>query len=164
MTKIKLHEWILEQELSDDDKNQIRSFVNIFSEYLASTNPDYLYNKTYLPSYIDDFFKCQNNLKKKYNFLKNDLLIPLKSQKVDMQKVIIKIDGAWVAKNEIYLMDSFSIQDAIKNELKIELIYTGKKDFVITDKLQIEDSEIEKKAKDIISRFINFIGDDGNDN
>ena len=54
-----LQKWILDEVLSDDDKLKIQNIIFAFSEYMVATNPDYLYNKTYLNAFDDGFLDCK---------------------------------------------------------------------------------------------------------
>lgn len=61
-----LKQWILNNKISQEERIDFEGMIEAFSEYIVCTNPDYLYNKTYITSYISDFFECSAMLKNKY--------------------------------------------------------------------------------------------------
>lgn len=44
--------------------------IQIFSQFIADSNPEYHYNKTYLPLYVDSFQQFLDSFKKKYPSVK----------------------------------------------------------------------------------------------
>lgn len=87
--------WIQNENLTEESERDMCKFINAFSEYLVCANPDFLYNKTYLPSFLADFFKCQTMLRKKYFILKDAIVDKLLSANLDMRYITICIDGIW---------------------------------------------------------------------
>lgn len=62
--------FIVNQEISDEKAESIEQIIGAFSEYIVAVNPEYVYNKTFLNAYVEDFIQCQKALKLKYQILK----------------------------------------------------------------------------------------------
>ena len=63
-----LKQWILNNKISQEERIDFEGMIEAFSEYIVCTNPDYLYNKTYITSYISDFFECRLECKTNFWF------------------------------------------------------------------------------------------------
>ena len=70
-------DFIVGQEISDEKAENIEQIIAAFSEYIVAVNPEYVYNKTYLRTYVEDFIKCQKALKLKYQILLNNILVKI---------------------------------------------------------------------------------------
>ena len=72
---IDFQNFIVGQEISDEKAEYIEQIIGAFSEYIVAVNPEYVYNKTYLCAYVENFIKCQKALKLKYQILLNKILV-----------------------------------------------------------------------------------------
>lgn len=45
-------DFILNQEISEEKEKNIQQMIGAFSEYIVAVNPEYIYNKTYLGTYV----------------------------------------------------------------------------------------------------------------
>ena len=66
--------FIVDREISDENVEDIEQIIDAFSEYIVAVNPEYVYNKTYLSTYVEDFIQCQKALRQKYQVLLNKIL------------------------------------------------------------------------------------------
>ena len=66
--------FIVNQEISDEKAESIEQIIGAFSEYIVAVNPEYVYNKTFLNAYVEDFIQCQKALKLKYQILIKKIL------------------------------------------------------------------------------------------
>lgn len=135
---------------SKKETEMIECVIKLFSEYIVAVNDDYIYNKTYLISFISDFIQAINNLKDKYDFLNNEIIAKLDSD-VDWDNIEIIIDETWIYKmNDFQLMNSFNKNDVNSKYIKYDINYVGGHAFSVTN--QIEYKKFESKeilVKDI---------------
>ncbi len=150
-----LQKWILDKELTEDDKQNIKIVIEAFSEYMVATNPDYLYNKTYLSAFVNDFFNCKEELKKKWSILQKRILLEIKNAGVSSNKVVVNIDRAWISKNnEIILLNTFNPGSVKSNILKYEIEYKGDNGFVVANSINLNQN-YEIKIKEDVELFLN---------
>lgn len=150
-----LQEWILDRELSEDDKFNIRNIIEAFSEYMVATNPDYLYNKTYLNAFIEDFLECKRELKSKWDILHKIILSGIDSAGIDRNDIVVRVDRAWISKGiETELQNVFNLSSVKSNVMKYEIEYKGEKGFVVANNV-ILDQDYVKTIKEDIELFIN---------
>lgn len=157
MTKLKaerLGEWIIRKMTTDDEKC-IMDIIEVFSEYIVATNPDYLYNKGYLPAFIDDFLMCKKLLKQKRDILRKEIIIKLIGEGVECEKVVVSADNAWIFENEkLTLLSTFSAIDAKSNKMKFCIEYVGENGFTVANEVDIKDKEYKKVMEDDVKFFI----------
>lgn len=145
-----LKEWILDKELSNEDELKIKNVIKAFSEYMVSTNPDYLYNKTYLNAFVQDFLNCKKKLKEKLDILNNKILREITKEISDRTDIVIRIDRTWISDNKgIEIMNSFNINSVKSNILKYEIEYNGEKDFSVANIIDLSINYEEKLKKDV---------------
>lgn len=142
------------QELFSEQENNIQQIIAAFSEYVVAVNPDYIYNKTYLNSYIDDFIKSQKALKRKRIILKE---ISIKLNNIGFEKeTIVKIDNTWtLEKGNISLSNTFDQHIVQKEAIQLEIKSTGY-DIVVAKEISFHDN-FENKLDNCISNFIEQI-------
>lgn len=158
-----LQNWILKVNLTDEVEKEIENLINAFSEYLVSTNPDYLYNKTYLPSFMSDFFKCQIKLKEKYLLIQRDIVDTFSAKNFNMAFVTICIDEIWEYKNGKYkLLNSINVSTAQNSKIKLELKYGKEQEVVLADELDLN-TGYESYIKTYIQKFIDRVREYTND-
>lgn len=142
------------QEIFPEQENSIQQIIEAFSEYLVAVNPDYIYNKTYLNAYIDDFIKTQKVLKQKHRKLKE---ISIKLNNIGLEKeTIVKIDDTWTLENgNISLSNTFDQHIVQKEAIQLEIKSTDY-DIVVAKRISFHDN-FENKLDDCISNFIEKI-------
>lgn len=91
-----LQDFIVDQQISDEKEKNIQQMIGAFSEYIVATNPEYVYNKTYLSTYVEEFIQCQKVLKLKYQILLKikEILVGILVEGIE-QECIINIDDVW---------------------------------------------------------------------
>lgn len=148
-----LQEWILSDELSGEDE-KIRNIIEAFSEYMVATNPDYLYNKTYLNSFIKGFLDCKRELKKKRDILDEKILLEIFNAGISKKDIIVRVDRAWISKSdEIELQSTFNLNGVKSNNMKYEIEYMGEKGFAVANNVDLK-KDYEQKLKEDIELFI----------
>lgn len=146
-------EFIREQEISDEKAKYIEQIIYAFSEYVVAVNPEYVYNKTYLCTYVEKFIKCQKALKMKYEILLNKILTKIFAAGIE-QECIISIDSIWKVENgKIRLCNSINPYTATQNKIQLELELIHENGFVIAEEINI-DEEYENELESCISSFI----------
>lgn len=142
------------QEILPEQENSIQQIIEAFSEYLVAVNPDYIYNKTYLNAYIDDFIKTQKVLKQKHRKLKE---ISINLNNIGLEKeTIVKIDDTWtLEKGNISLSNTFDQHIVQKKSIQLEIKSTDY-DIVVAKRINFHDN-FENKLDDCISNFIEQI-------
>lgn len=149
-----LQNFIENQEMSDDKVKDIGQIIGAFSEYIVAVNPDYVYNKTYLSSYVEDFILCQKALKKKCRILINKILHKLMEAGIE-NECIINIDGAWrFEKGKIRLNNCLNPYYIKSNKIRVEIELIHDKGFVIAEEINI-DTDYNEVLDKCISVFIN---------
>jgi len=145
--------FIVGQEISGEKEEYIEQIIGAFSEYIVAVNPEYVYNKTYLCAYVENFIKCQKILKLKYQILLNKILIKILTAGIE-QECIISIDDVWkVEKGKIRLCNSINPNIVTKKKMQLELELIHEDGFVIAEEINI-DEEYEKVLDVCISSFI----------
>ena len=148
-------DFILNQEISDEKGKDIQQMIGAFSEYIVAVNPEYVYNKTYLNAYVEEFIQCQKVLKLKYQILVKKILARIFVAGIE-QECIINIDDAWIfEKEKIKLSNTFDpyIVKSHKMQLKLELVHEN--GFVVAEEICIDDNyenEINTCLKTFIER------------
>lgn len=147
-----LQEFIVCHEISDEESKDIEVMIKAFSEYLVAVNPDYVYNKTYLGAFVEDFVLCQNALKLKYQILSGKILNKLEKMGIE-KDCSIRIDGAWkYEKGILKLSNSINPYYVKKNKMQVEMEFIHDKGFVIADEIDIAE-EYDEKLEECISAF-----------
>lgn len=132
-------EFIEKQEINDERAEIIEKIISAFSEYIVAVNSEYVYNKTYLKSYVEDFIQCQKVLKRKYNILLNKILVKLLAAGIE-QECIVNIDDVWkVERGKIKLSNLINPSIVKRNILQFELELIHEKGFVIAEEIRIDD-------------------------
>lgn len=150
-----LEKWILEKELSKKETEEIEKAIQAFSEYIVAVNPDYLYNKTYFVSFLEDFFECQRKLKKKREILENEILLQLERSGIDYKEYKVNIDNAWISQSgKICLLDTFNVIQVKSNKMQFDIEYTGKKSFAIADEVDLAKDNYKDGLADKVMTFI----------
>lgn len=146
-------EFIEKQEISNEEAEIIEQIISTFSEYIVAVNPEYVYNKTYLIAYVEDFIQCQKALRLKYQILSNKILVKILAAGIE-QECIINIDDVWkVEKGEIKLSNSINPYIVKSHKLQFELELIHEKGFVIAEEINI-DEDYENMIDVCISNFI----------
>lgn len=146
-------EFIVNQEISDEKEEIIEQVIGAFSEYIVAVNPEYVYNKSYLCAYVNDFFLCQKALKLKYQILKNKILVKLVAAGID-KECIINIDEAWkYEKGKIKLSNLIYPNIVKKDKMQVQLEFIHSNGFVIAEEIDIEEN-YEDTLDVCISTFI----------
>lgn len=147
-------DFIVNQEISDENGKNIEQVIRAFSEYIVAVNSEYAYNKTYLSAYVEDFIQCQKALKIKYQILLDKILDSLFEAGIE-QEFIINIDGVWKYENgEVKLSNTFNpyIIKSQKMQLELELVHEN--GFVIAEEISIDNNNYEKIIDACIETFI----------
>lgn len=140
-------------EISDEKAKDIEQIIEAFSEYIGAVNPEYVYNKTYLNSYVKEFIQCQKALKSKHQLLVRKILIKFMSEGIE-KECIITVDGVWrCEKGEIDLTNSIDLYAVQRNRIQIELEWVHDNGFVIAEEINI-DEPYDEVLDDCISTFI----------
>ena len=146
-------DFIVSHEISDEKEKNIEQMIGAFSEFIVAVNPEYVYNKTYLSAYVEDFIQCQKALKLKYQILKNKILAKIFAAGIE-QECIIKIDDAWIIeKGKVKLSNTFNPYIVKKHKLQLELELIHEYGFVIAEEINIDDN-YEKVIDASIATFI----------
>ena len=146
-------EFIVNQDITDEKMEDIKSLIAAFSEYIVAVNPEYLYNKTYLSAYVQDFIQCQKSLRQKYEILMQIIYVKIISKGI-AEKCVISVDDVWKIKNgEIGLSNSINPWLVTRNKLQLELKFIHEYGFVIAEEINIDD-ELENKIDKCIDSFI----------
>lgn len=149
-----LQEWILDDNLLESDKLKIQNIIFAFSEYMVATNPDYLYNKTYLNAFVDGFLDCKTELKRKRNILNKKILNEIDNAGISRADIVIRVDRAWICKDsETELLNTFDFNSVKSNSMRYEIDYIGDKSFVVANSVDIT-KEYKKILKDDVELFI----------
>lgn len=119
--------------ISDDklceylDKNKkhikyIKYIFEAFSQYIVSTDKDYLYNKAYIDSYIITFLDHINSLMEKYNILEKSIPKIMDELKMNKKEFVLVIDESLMYKNDkITINESISSKIYFKDCMTIEI-------------------------------------------
>ena len=149
-----LQEWILDEVLSEDDELKIQNIIFAFSEYMVATNPDYLYNKTYLNAFVDGFLNCKIELKKKRDVLEKKILNEIDNAGISRTEIVIRVDRAWISKSSgTELLNAFNLNSVKSNVMKYEIEFVGEKGFVVANNADIT-KKYEVMLKEDIELFI----------
>ena len=134
--------FIVDREISDENVEDIEQIIGAFSEYIVAVNPEYVYNKTYLSTYVEDFIQCQKALRQKYQVLLNKILVKILAAGIE-KECIINIDEAWIfEKGKIKLSNSINPDIVKRNKIQIELELIHDNGYVIAEEINIaEDYE-----------------------
>lgn len=155
----KLRNYVIEEDITEEKADGIKRLIGAFSEYLSAVNPDYVYNKTYMNAYVDDFILCQKALKIKYQILCDNVLIRLSTLGMKKNDFTICVDGAWKYEGgKLELTGTMNPYYVKKNKIQIELEFIGDKGFVIAKELDIN-GEYDKELDDYVSEFIRRRGE-----
>lgn len=146
-------DFIINQNISVEEIETIEKIINAFSEYIVAVNPQYLYNKTYLVSYVEDFLQCHKSLKQKYQILLEKVLIKIMAAGIE-QECIINIDDVWkFEQGKIKLSNSINPSVVKRNKLQFEIELVHEKGFVIAEEINIDDA-CDIAIDNCISSFI----------
>ena len=148
-----LQKFVETHEISDEKSKDIEMIIKAFSEYLVAVNPDYVYNKTYLGAFVEDFVLCQRALKLKYQILSDKILNKL--EKMGLEKdCSIRIDGAWkYEKGKLKLENSINPYYVKKDKIQVEMEFMHDRGFVIAEEIDIAE-EYDEKLEVCISAFV----------
>lgn len=145
--------FIVDREISDENAEAIEQIIDAFSEYIVAVNPEYVYNKTYLSTYVEDFIQCQKALRQKYQVLLNKILAKILAAGIE-KECIINIDGAWIfEKAKIKLSNSINPDIVKRNKIQIELELIHDNGYVIAEEINI-DEDYENVLDVCIATFI----------
>lgn len=141
-----LSDFCVGQEISDEKAEEIKKVIEAFSEYIVAVNPNYVYNKTYLGSYVEQFILCQKELCKKNEIMKK---LITKVLVAGWQKdCSIYIDRAWIyKKEELKLNNSLNPEIICSSKMQVEIEFIHDNGFVIVEEFDFEkdhDEQIEK--------------------
>lgn len=146
-------DYIVNQEISDEKEKNIEQMIGAFSEYIVAINSEYVYNKSYLSAYVEDFIQCQKALKLKYQILLNKILVRFFAAGIE-QECIINIDDVWKFENgKVKLSNTFNPNIVKRNKLQLEVELIHEKGFVIAEEISIDDN-YEDIIDTSISTFI----------
>lgn len=145
--------FILNEEITDEKIEDIKNMIEAFSEYIVAVNPEYVYNKAYLNTYVQDFIQCQKLLKQKYEILTYMVYVKIIHMGLE-EKCIISIDDAWKIENgKISLNNSIDSGLVMRNKLQLELKFVHENEFVIAEEINLDD-ELENEIDKCIDSFI----------
>lgn len=154
-----LKKWILNKSLTQQDKINLEEAIYALSEYIVSINPDYLYNKTYITSYISDFFECNIMLKRKYKIIEKRIIPMLIAENVDMSNVIVRIDEIWTYfRGEYILSNNFNPSVAKNPNIKLELKYISNDEYVVAEYIE-RNSNFQENIERCVRKFISRLGE-----
>lgn len=147
-------EFILEQEITAEKAKNIEKIIGAFSEYIVAVNPNYVYNKTYLSAFVEEFVTCQKSLKLKYQILSDKILKKVMLVGLERECVII-IDDAWRCERGKIELNNMINPSCVKSD-KIQLVLELIRDngFVIAEDININ-GDYDKVLDECISAFIN---------
>lgn len=149
-----LHNYIVKKDVSDESAESIEQIIKAFSEFIVAVNPDYIYNKTYMGAFVEDFILCQKSLKQKYQILIRKILPQFLAEGIE-KECEITIDGAWkFEKGAIKLNNSLNQYYVKRNKMQIEIELIHDKGFVVAEEINI-DRECDKAIDDCILTFLN---------
>jgi hypothetical protein len=148
-----LQEFVVCHEISDKESKDIEMMIKAFSEYLVAVNPDYVYNKTYLGAFVEDFVLCQRALKLKYQILSEKIITQLEKIGIESD-CSIRIDGAWKYENgKLKLSNLINPYYVKKNKMQVEMEFIHDNGFVIAEEIDIAE-EYDEKLETCISEFV----------
>ena len=154
-----LKQWILNNKISQEERIDFEGMIEAFSEYIVCTNPDYLYNKTYITSYISDFFECSAMLRNKYMIIEKNIIPMLQKEKIDMLNVIIRIDEIWnYFRGKCTMSNNIDINVAKNPNIKLELKYMGEEEYVIAKYIK-RNNDFQESIEKCVKEFINRLGE-----
>ncbi len=146
-------DFVENQEISDEKAKSIEQIIGAFSEYLVAVNPDYVYNKTYLSAFVEEFILCQRALKLKYQILCDKILRKIMIMGIE-KECAINIDGAWKYENgKIKLSNSINPYYVKNDKMQIEIEYIHDHGFVIAEEINIDEG-YDERLETCISTFI----------
>lgn len=146
-------EFIINQEISNEDEKNIQQMIEAFSEYIVAVNPDYAYNKTYLGTYVEDFVQCQRALKQKYQILLNKILVSFSEAGIE-QEYIINVDNVWkFEKGKVKLSNTFNPYIVKRQKMQLELELVHENGFVLAEEICI-DKNYENRIDACVAIFI----------
>lgn len=149
-----LQNYIIGEEVTEEKAEYIKKLIGAFSEYLVAVNSDYVYNKTYMSAFVDDFILCQKALKKKRQILLNQIIAKLIVSEIDVNNVTVCIDDVWRYKNrKLELTNVINPYYVKRNKMQIELEYIGDNGFVVAEELDIN-VDCDEKLENCISVFM----------
>lgn len=162
-TTKELQNFIVNQELSGEKEENIQQLIDAFSEYIVAVNPEYIYNKTYLKAYVDDFIQCQKVLKLKYQILSDKIRARISDKGIE-RECIINIDNVWKFENgEVKLSNTFDPDVVRKHKMQLELELIHEHGFVITEEICMDDNfdnKIDACVADFVERRKEVLGDE----
>ncbi|MEE1126543.1 MAG: hypothetical protein U0L18_11545 [Acutalibacteraceae bacterium] len=148
-----------------------KTLIELFSKFIAFTNPDYKYNGTYLQEYVNDFYDVIEKLKKK-----NDIYSAISSEikfinRIDYELYIDNSYQYTITKEYdsskrrleegYYAFDSEKIKsDNI--EITLYLKSSNEKKYLFSRKYNLsEENYIEKINNDVSKFYNNFLEKEG---
>ncbi|OPD38845.1 hypothetical protein AL714_00315 [Clostridium botulinum] len=140
----------------------IEFIIRAFSYFISSFNKDYVYNRTYLPSYFNEFRKCRNNIILKEKAIRQ-ITYELNKKYLNQgvfEDVIIKFDCSWEFYDGKLKYKNTKTDIIMKKEIYVECIYK-KKNIQVVDYYESDNNE---KIIGRISEFIDLIINKGDEN
>ena len=157
-----LYKWLQKGQISDDEKESIKTIIKAFSDYVTAVDSEYLYNKTFLKDFIPAFILCNEKLNVKKEFLIK-LIDALQEYKGNLK---IEIDNVWqydgTKSDEIILLNNFDKLKVNSAKLYYQLKYSVEKSFTIAGFIELKkceeleeliDAEIKKIKSVILDRL-----------
>lgn len=142
------------KNLSDDIIKFSKFYTNVFSHFLTLNNPEYHYNKTYLPSFIDDFLYVTDLLIDRMEILKN--LVPLFDGKLKddicLEEYIISLDDVVFCSKKYLKEHEYSYRTDITEFLTLSDYIVIKYQWKIKKEKECEDVENKNENSDFIQR------------
>lgn len=109
-------------EYLEKNKENITYILEAFSQYIVSTDKDYLYNKAYIDSYIITFWDHISSLMEKYNILEKNIPKIMDELKMNKKEFVLVIDESLMYKNDkITINESISSKIYFKDCMTIEI-------------------------------------------
>ena len=119
-----LKKFIMENNFENDGNSAAENLLKAFSQYVVSTDKDFLYNKTYFNVFIEEFLSNIVNLKKKYNIMRYHIPKVLKEVGMGQIRCIVIIDDIFIYKDKtISLADEFCASYCNNDKLRIVVKY-----------------------------------------
>ncbi len=146
-------EFIVNNEVSEQEEKNIEKIIKAFSEYISAVNPDYAYNKTYLSAYVQEFILCQRTLKRKYGILCDKIITKILLANAGDDSVVV-IDETWTyVKGKIHLSNSINSHFVKSNKMRVEIECIHENGFVVAEEINLEE-DYDEKLEACISGFI----------
>ena len=161
----------MENNCWDNEDNGAEKLLKAFSQYVVSTDKDFLYNKTYFNVYIEEFLSNIIKLKNKYNIMRYHVPKVLKEVGMGQIRCIVIIDDIFIYKDKtISLADEFCASHCNNDKLRIVVKYVDNTEeaerLLIAKEIKIDcnsSSDIKENLKQVFKKAKERYGDCANE-